>query len=120
MENRIITCIACPNGCELTVKLDNDGKIAEITGNKCKNGIPYAEAEVTMPTRILTSSVTVENGDMRLVSVKTSAPVPKAMLLDIMKEVARARVSAPVKVGDVIIKDVLGTGADIVATANVN
>lgn len=118
-ENKTLTCIACPNGCEITVSFDENGKISGMTGNKCKNGITYAEAEVTMPTRILTSSVLVENGNFPLVSVKTSQPIPKTLMREAVKALSVCCVSAPVKVGDVICKNILDTGADIVATSNV-
>lgn len=119
-ENKTITCIACPNGCEITVFFDENGKISGVTGNKCKNGIAYAEAEVTMPTRILTSSVLVDNGDFPLASVKTSKPIPKALMKDAVKALSSCCVSAPVKVGDVVCENILDTGVDVVATCNVN
>ncbi len=118
-EDRIITCIACPNGCDIRVIFDEDGNIAKLEGHKCKNGIAYAEAEVTRPERILTSSIAVLGGDFKLVSVKTASPIPKDMLRDAVGEIAKVKVHAPVKVGDVLMENIMGTGVDIVATSNV-
>jgi len=71
------------------------------------------------PLRILTSSVLVLNGDMPLVSVKTNKPIPRRVIMQVMDILKNTKVEAPVRVGDIIIKDVLNTGADIVATRNV-
>lgn len=119
-EERILTCIACPNGCELTVSFDENGKIKNITGNKCKNGISYAESEVTAPTRILTSSVAVDNGNFSLISVKTSQPIPKSLMREAVKTLALCRVNAPIHVGDTVCENILNTGVDVVATCNVD
>ena len=119
IEDKTITCIACPNGCEITVSFDENGNISNISGNKCKNGIAYAQSEVTAPTRILTSSVLVENGDFPLVSVKTSNPIPKELMREAVKQLAQCVVKAPVHVGDVVCKNILNTGVDVVSTANV-
>ena len=118
-ENVTLTCVACPNGCDVTVSFNEDGSIKEITGNKCKNGIAYATSEVTAPARILTTTVLVEGGDFRLCSVKTAEPIPKQMMKDAVKELAKIKINAPVNVGDIIMKDILGTGIDVVATARV-
>ena len=88
-------------------------------GYKCKNGVTYATAEVTAPERILTSSVAVVGGVFRLASVKTQKPIPKAMLIDAVKEIAKVKATAPISVGDVLIEDLLGTGVQVVSTCNV-
>lgn len=119
-ENKTITCIACPNGCDVTVSFDDDGKISSITGNRCKNGITYATAEVTAPTRILTSSVLVENGEFALASVKTIQPIPKKLMREAVKALSDCKVQAPVSVGDVVLKNILDTGVDVVSTCNVD
>lgn len=119
-EDITITCIACPNGCDIKVSFDDDGNIASLDGYKCKNGVAYAKAEVTAPERILTSSVAVKNGDFVLASVKTSNPIPKKIMREAVKEISKIRVEAPIKVGDVILRNILDTGVDIVATCNVN
>lgn len=115
MEKRELVCVACPLGCPITVTIDN-GEITEVTGNTCKRGDAYARTEVTSPTRMITSTVKVVDGKAYVVPVKTSAPTPKGMMMDIMAEINKASIKAPVKIGDVVIKNVLNTGVDIVAT----
>lgn len=118
METRELTCIGCPMGCALKVELE-DGQILDVTGNTCKRGDVYARKEVTHPTRIVTSSVYVTGGTIPMVSVKTKEDIPKEKIMDIMKALENVKVSAPVKIGDIVLKDVAGTGVDIVATKNV-
>lgn len=111
-----IVCVACPMGCPITVELSDNGEVLNVTGNTCPRGKAYAITECTAPTRMLTSTVKVNGGKTAMVPVKTSVPVPKGMMFDVMKEINAVEIAAPVIIGQVIIKDVLGTGADIVAT----
>ena len=69
--------------------------------------------------RTIASSVKLTNGTMPLVSVRVNGPIPKAKIMDVMEEIRKATVSAPVKIGDVVVADVLGLGVDVVATRNV-
>ena len=113
--DKVITCINCPVGCRMTVTLTEDGRFVSVTGNTCPRGAKYAEQECTCPMRMLTAVIPVSGSDTPL-SVKTSAPVPKDRIQDIMHTLACIRVSLPVSAGDVILRDVLGTGSDIIAT----
>jgi CxxC motif-containing protein len=114
-----ITCIVCPIGCKILVK--SDGKRAEIlSGEKCKKGIDYAMHEALDPRRMLTTSILVDMGEWPLVSVKSSHPVPKNKVFDVLKEIKKSRVNAPVKSGQILIKNVAGTGLNIVATKMVD
>ena len=115
---RELTCIRCPIGCQLTVAVEENGTVS-VSGNSCPRGAQYGAAEVTNPTRIVTSSVRVDGGELPLVCVKTASDIPKDKIFDVMKEIRSCRVSAPVKTGDVLIRNVAGTGADIVATRTV-
>ena len=110
-----ITCINCPVGCRLTGELE-EGKVVSVTGNTCPRGDTYARAEVTHPERSLTSTVRVTGGKAYIVPVKSSRAIPKELLFSAMKEINKATLEAPVHIGDVAIKDLLGTGIDIVAT----
>jgi len=114
-----IICVACPMGCELNVDLNEAGEIREITGNTCKRGIDYAQAEIANPTRSFHSTVRVEGGRAPLVSVKSAGPVPKRLLMDCARATIGVRAKAPVAIGDVIVPDVCGTGVDLVATNRV-
>ncbi len=116
MTARDLICIACPRGCAIKVTLDDNKEIVSIEGATCKNGEEYARNEVTHPMRNLTSTVKVTGGVATVVPVKTSIDIPKELLFDAMKEINKASIAAPVHIGDVVIKDILGTGADIIAT----
>ena len=114
-----ITCIVCPIGCKILIRsAENQFELLE--GNKCKRGIDYARSEALDPRRMLTTSVLVKGGEWPLVSVKSSEPVPKAKVYSVLKEVKKVNVKAPVKLGQAIIKNVVKTGVDIVATKQVN
>jgi len=109
-----LTCIVCPRGCRLTI----DDEL-NVTGNSCPRGAQYAKDELTNPKRMITSFVRVKNRENTVVSVKTSTSIPKWMIFDVMNEIDKVRVTAPTKIGDVAIKNVLNTGADIIITKNI-
>jgi len=119
MEKRELTCIGCPMGCQVTVVTDH-GEVLEVTGHTCPRGKTYAEKEVISPTRIVTSTVRVEGGERPLVSVKTGRDIPKGKIFACMEEINRVVAKAPIQAGDVLIQNVAGTGADIVATKTVS
>lgn len=119
MEKRELTCIGCPMGCNLLVELDGD-QVVSISGYTCKRGEEYGRKECTNPTRILTSSVSVAEGENDVVPVKTESDIPKNKLFDCVKVLKNVTVKAPVKIGDVIVEDIEGTGVNIIATKNVN
>lgn len=119
MEQRELTCIGCPMGCTVTVEL-NGGQITSVSGHTCPRGEIYAKKEVTNPTRIVTSTVKVSGGMRERVSCKTAQDIPKARIPDIMQAINAACVAAPVRIGDVLIRDVADTGVDVVATAHVD
>lgn len=117
MEKRKLICIGCPMGCPLTVEM-NGTEVVSVTGNTCPRGDAYARKEVTNPTRIVTSTVKVEGGKVDMVSVKTKEDIPKGKIFECVKALKGITVKAPVHIGDVILKDVAGTGIDIIATKN--
>lgn len=111
------TCIVCPLGCRLRV-LHEDGKIVSVEGSRCPRGVVYAQNEIE-PKRTLITVVEVVGGDQPVVSVKTSKPIPKNLIPEAMCFLARVVVKAPVKAGDVLVKNLLDLGVDVVATRNV-
>lgn len=115
------TCIVCPRGCQLTAEkvIENGQEKIAVTGNFCPRGIKYATEEMTMPMRTVTTSLYVEGGDIRMVSAKTNNTVPKASIDEVLKVASETVIQAPVKVGDVLIANVASTGADLVATRNI-
>lgn len=114
---QLITCINCPVGCRLIVSLSDSGEFLSVSGNTCPRGAVYARQECTQPQRMITAVIPVNGSDTPL-SVKTSKPVPKSMIFPVMHEIGRLSLVKPVKIGQVIISDVLHTGADIIATRN--
>ncbi len=119
MERKDLTCIGCPMGCTVTVEFEGE-EVLEVSGNTCAIGDQYARNEVFHPERTITSTVTVDGGDKPRCSVKTAGNIPKDKIYECMKLIDATRVKAPVKIGDVVIKNVLGTGVDVVATKNVS
>ena len=118
METRTITCIECPLGCRLSVDVEGC-KVVKVSGNKCPKGEAYAAAEVEHPLRILTSTVVTEGLPLRAIPVRTDKPVPKEKIFDIMAEIKRFRLRKKVKVGEVLKENILGSGADLIATREV-
>ena len=112
-------CIGCPMGCYLNVDYVGT-KIDNVSGNRCKVGLEYAEKEVSNPQRTLTTTVKVKNGLFPLVSVRTNKPIPKSRILDAMNLLAKVEVEAPIKIGEPIIQNVLDTGVNIIATKNIS
>ena len=118
METKELTCINCPMGCALTVTIDGD--TITCTGNTCPRGADYAKKEVTDPRRTVTSSVRVTGGHAVRVPVKTKTDIPKDKIFDCMEVIKNTVAAAPVRIGDVIIEDVCGTGVPVVATKNID
>jgi CxxC motif-containing protein len=115
VETRKIICTSCPVGCELTVTFD-DEKVIEVEGDACKLGIDYAEQEIFDPRRMVASTVKVKNGYHPLVPVYTEKPVPKPKIFDVLAEIRKVEVEAPVKINDIIIENVVGTGINVIAS----
>jgi len=116
---QIITCINCPVGCRMTVTLDENRKVVSVQGNSCIRGRKYAEQECTLPLRMITAVIPLENREMPL-SVKTAEPVPKHLIPEVMESIREIHVSAPVSIGQVLLRDVCHTGVDIIATRPVS
>jgi len=114
-KKQIITCIVCPIGCEIKLKV-KEGKIEAMSGNKCSQGIEYAKQEYYNPQRVLTTTVRVKEGKLPLVPVRTDRPISKRMLKKCMRYLAKIEVRAPIRLGQVIIRNVLNTGANVVST----
>ncbi len=116
MKKRELTCIVCPRGCSLVAELDDNGTPVSVTGNLCPRGKKYATDECTNPQRVVTSTVRCSDGCV--VSCKTTTTVPKALVFSVMEIINKTIAPADVKIGDVLVKNILDTGADVVATSN--
>ena len=109
-----IRCIVCPTGCLVHVENVNGELIIE--GHSCNRGEEYAREEFIAPKRILTTTIRVENGFLPLVPVRSDTPIPKEKLQETLREIAMAVVKAPIKMGDVLLKKVIGLDANIIAS----
>lgn len=118
MEKKELICIGCPLGCSVTVELEGN-EILSVAGNTCRRGEDYARKECTNPTRIVTSTVPVDGGEIPQVSVKTASDIPKDKIFACMAELKKIRIKAPVRIGDVVLADAAGTGVDVIATKDV-
>lgn len=115
MEKRELTCIGCPMGCQLTAVMEN-GAVISVSGNTCKQGEAYARRECVAPMRTVTGTVRMADG--RILPVRTRGEVPKAQVLAVAGAFAAIHPSAPVQIGDVVGKNICGTGVDVVAAAH--
>lgn len=115
MDTTNYLCIGCPLGCHLEV--DHEGhKVVKVRGFACKRGKEFAEQEHTDPRRMLTTTIRIVGGLWAKLPVKTASALPKGRVREVCDFLHAQVLTAPVKMGDVIVADVLGTGVDIVAT----
>lgn len=119
MNTKTITCIECPVGCRIGVDMEGC-RVVKVSGNKCPKGEKYAISEIENPMRVLTTTVAAEGLGIRRLPIRTSAPISKAKIPEVMRVIRSVKVSRPVRVGESIVKNVCGTGADIVVTRSVD
>ena len=112
---RELTCIVCPKGCRMKVTIE-EKEILSVEGHTCPRGKQYAIDECTNPVRTVTSTVRTVGGGV--IPVKTDRPIPKELMFDCMDEIDRAVAALPAHIGDVVIENLLGTGANVIITAN--
>ena len=112
-------CIGCPLGCRLEVEEGKAGDIVEIRGFTCKRGKTYGEQEHTDPKRMVTTTVAVNGGLWERLPVKTASEVPKGQVEAVCAALREISLQAPVKIGTVVLADVLGSGVDIVASRDI-
>lgn len=111
-----LICITCPKGCHLRVDEEHG---YSVTGHSCPRGEAYGRAELIHPTRMVTSTVRCTGGSRPRCPVKTSQPVPKDQVFAVVEALNAVELTAPVQIGQLVIRNVCGTGADIVATKNI-
>ncbi|MCD6223502.1 MAG: DUF1667 domain-containing protein [Deltaproteobacteria bacterium] len=118
MKKKIV-CILCPIGCELEIEIEKN-KVVSVKDNLCEKGIEYAKKEIENPTRSISSFVSVQNSKKyETIPVKVSSVIPKSKIFDVMNEIKKIQLKAPIKLGDIIIKNVLNLNVDIVVTRSV-
>ncbi len=119
MEVKELICVNCPMGCRIHVTMD-EKTVVKVEGNTCPKGKAYAEQECVRPMRILTSTVRIIGSDERVIPVITREAIPLDMMEAAMKEIRKVKVDAPVKMDQVIIEDLAGTGVSLLASRSMN
>lgn len=117
IDTKELVCIVCPVGCKLTVEKQGDEYV--VKGNVCKRGQDYAVEELTNPTRMLTSTVKLTNSSHVRLPVHSSAPIPKGLIFKAMDVINSTVATAPLKMGEPVIKNILDTGVDICSSRTV-
>ncbi|MEY8000137.1 DUF1667 domain-containing protein [Clostridium sp. Mt-5] len=112
------TCIVCPNGCDITIEYDGK-QITSINGATCKRGEKYVKQEIQDPKRTIATLVKVKNGKEPLVSVRTKEPIPKNKIFDVVNEIKKIKLEAPVEIHQIVRKNILELGSDVIATKSV-
>lgn len=128
-ENAIETlqfnCTICPSECLLTVEVErnsNDAlmEVRSVTGNNCPRGDTFAHQELTCPMRVLTTTVTVSGGDEALLPVRTAEAIPLELHAQAMDLIRCVVVDAPIRMGDIVLEDLLDTNIDLVASMDID
>lgn len=124
-ETLQFNCTTCPSECLLTVEVERnaDGSIAavrSVTGNSCPRGDKFAHQELTCPMRVLTTTVAVSDGDEALLPVRTAEAIPLALHAQAMDLIRGVVVEAPIRMGDVVLPNLLNTGIDLIASMDIN
>ena len=119
MKERAFTCIVCPNGCVIETQLE-DGRLLSLKGNKCKRGEEYVQQELTDPRRTIATTVPITGAALPLCSVRLNRPIPKREIFHVMSQIAGVRLNAPVRIGQIVLKNVCGLDSDVVVTKNMD
>lgn len=125
IETLQFNCTTCPSECLLTVEVERkaDGSIAavhSVTGNSCPRGDKFAHQELTCPMRVLTTTVAVSGGDEALLPVRTADAIPLELHAQAMALIRGVVVDAPIRMGDIVLEDLLNTGIDLIASMDIN
>ncbi|MGE5329795.1 MAG: DUF1667 domain-containing protein [Deltaproteobacteria bacterium] len=113
-----LTCIGCPNSCNMDIEHSQE-KIESIENALCSRGKAYAEKEITKPERVVTTTIKVLNSKMPLVSVKSNKPIPKELAKDVVDELKNIVLKPPLCIGQIVVKNILDTQADIIITQDI-
>lgn len=119
MNEETIICLVCPLACHIKLIFDEKGNVKKIVGARCSKGKEYALKEHRSPERVLTATVRTSKTSHPLLSVRTNRPIPKKLLRQCMSLLAEVKVDGPVKMGEVILHNILNTGADVIATQEI-
>ncbi len=117
-EKKHFVCVVCPIGCEIDVVHDGS-KIISMEGNKCEKSEECVSQELIEPMRMLTTTVRIQGSKWPVIPVRTDKAVPKRLFPRIMRQLRRIKLQAPVSMLDVVVRDVVGTGASVIAARTV-
>ena len=109
-----VPCISCPLGCRIIVK--EDGKYFHVSGSECKKGNEYAIKEITDPQRIITTTIRIKNGIREMLPVKSEKMIQKQLIRECVEELSKVEIFAPIERGEIVFKNILNTGVNIIAT----
>lgn len=124
IETLRFSCTTCPSECLLTVEVerDADGAVAEVhsvIGNSCPRGDTFARQELTCPMRVLTTTIAISGGDETLLPVRTAEAIPLALHAQAMDLIRGLVVNAPIRMGDVVLENLLGTSINLIASMDI-
>lgn len=114
-EVKELICVNCPKGCHITVTLE-DSKVIDVKGYSCEKGKKYAEVETVRPMRVLTSTVKINEGTLRVLPVMTDSEIPLDQMKEAMDLIRKIQVDAPVEMNQILVKNFLGTDANLIAS----
>ena len=125
IETLQFNCTTCPSECLLTVEIERDvngnvARVRSVTGNSCPRGDKFAHQELTCPMRVLTTTVAVSGGDEALLPVRTAEAIPLALHAQAMALIRGLVVNAPIRMGDIVLEDLLNTDIDLIASMDIN
>lgn len=125
IETLQFNCTTCPSECILTVKVVRDANgavvvVRSVTGNSCPRGDKFARQELTCPVRVLTTTVAVSGGDEALLPVRTAEAIPLALHAQAMALIRGQVIEAPIRMGDVVLEDLLGTSINLIASMDID
>ena len=125
IETLQFNCTTCASECLLTVEVERnaDGAVAEVrsvAGNSCPRGDKFAHQELTCPMRVLTTTVAVSGGDEALLPVRTAEAIPLELHAQAMALIRGLVVKAPIRMGDVVLPNLLDTGTDLIASMDID
>ena len=125
IETLQFNCTTCPSECLLTVEVERGADVAvvevrSVTGNSCPRGDTFANQELTCPMRVLTTTVAVSGGDEALLPVRTAEAIPLALHAQAMNLIRGLAVDAPIRMGDIVLPNLLNTGIDLIASMDID
>lgn len=118
MPQKEIICVGCPLGCHVILSIGSSGDITDVSGNECKQGKKYARQEYENPVRVFTATVMTIGSTRHLLPVRTNIAIPKEKLMECARLISKKTVEPPMNIGDIVIPNILDTGADLICSSD--